>query len=136
MATIKANGGAASVWERTGHHNDGTPYTLRVVLCRNGKVLTATGQGAYHHAQAPRLAALAGQPLDAQETELRCELGFASAKGNASVTASTFIAAYWHRQAKRARAIRRTAGAEPSRIAEDEALERDRRIRLARRNWT
>ena len=43
MATIKANGGAASVWERTGHHSDGTRYTLRVVLCRNGKVLTGTG---------------------------------------------------------------------------------------------
>ena len=39
MATIKANGGAASVWERAGHHGDGTPYALRVVLCRNGKVL-------------------------------------------------------------------------------------------------
>ena len=33
--SIKANGGAASVWERhTGP---------RVVLCRNGKVLTAIG---------------------------------------------------------------------------------------------
>ena len=43
MATIKANGGAASVWERAGHHSDETTYTLRVVLCRNGKVLTAIG---------------------------------------------------------------------------------------------
>jgi hypothetical protein len=55
MATIKANGGAASVWERSGHHSDGTPYTLRVVLCRNGKVLTGIGTGTYHHAQAPKL---------------------------------------------------------------------------------
>ena len=107
MATIKANGGAASVWERAGHHSDGTPYTLRVVLCRNGRVLTATGPGAYHHAQALKLVALAGQPLDIQETALRCELGFAPAKGNASVTASTTVAAYWHRQGKHARAIRR-----------------------------
>ena len=62
MATIKANGGAASVWERTRHHSDGMPYTLRVVLCRNGKVLTGIGPGAYHHAQ--RLSSR--QPLDTQ----------------------------------------------------------------------
>jgi hypothetical protein len=49
MATIKANGGAASVWERAGHHGDGTPYTLRVVLCRNGKVLTGIGPGIERH---------------------------------------------------------------------------------------
>jgi hypothetical protein len=47
MATIKRNGGAASVWERhTG---------LRVVLCRNGKVLTGIGPGTYHHAQSAAL---------------------------------------------------------------------------------
>jgi len=108
MATIKANGGAASVWERAGHHSDGTPYTLRVVLCRNGRVLTGTGTGAYHRAQAPKLAALAGQPLDKQEMTLR-HLGFARAASDASVRASTVVAAYWHRQAKHARAIRRAS---------------------------
>ena len=41
MATIKANGGAASVWEH--------PKGLRVVLCSNGRVLTGIGPGAYHH---------------------------------------------------------------------------------------
>jgi hypothetical protein len=105
MATIKANGGAASVWERAGHHEDGRPYTPRVVLCRNGRVLTATGPGAYHHARAPKLAALAGQPLDTQELTLR-HLGFARAASDASVRASTTVAAYWHRHAKHARAIR------------------------------
>src|SRR5215472_15482959 len=79
MATIKANGGAASVWERTGHHSGGMPYTFRVVLCRNGKVLTGIGAGAYHHAQAPRLAALVGQPVETQETTLR-HLGYARGK--------------------------------------------------------
>jgi hypothetical protein len=108
MATIKANGGAASVWERAGRHSDGTAYTLRVVLCRNGKVLTGIGPGAYHHAQAPRLAVLAGQPLDTQETALR-HLGFARAVSDASVRASTTVAAHWHRHAKHARAIRRAA---------------------------
>jgi hypothetical protein len=108
MATIKANGGAASVWERTGHHSDGMPYTLRVVLCRNGKVLTGIGTGTYHHAQAPKLAALAGQPLDTQELTLR-HLGFARATSDASVRASTTVAAHWHRQAKHARAIRRAS---------------------------
>jgi hypothetical protein len=107
MATIKANGGAAGVWERAGHHRDGTPYTLRVVLCRNGKVLTGIGTGAYHHAQAPKLAALVGQPLETQEATLR-QLGFARATSDASVRASTTVAAYWHRQAKHARAIRRS----------------------------
>jgi hypothetical protein len=49
MATIKANGGAASVWERhTG---------LRVVLCRNGRVLTGIGPSAYAK---PELQAAAG----------------------------------------------------------------------------
>jgi hypothetical protein len=108
MATIKANGGAASVWERSGHHSDGTPYTFRVVLCRNGKVLTGIGAGAYHHAQAPKLAALAGQPLDSQEATLR-HLGYARAASDASVRASTTVAAHWHRQAKHARAIRRAS---------------------------
>jgi hypothetical protein len=108
MATIKANGGAASVWERTGHHSDGTQYTLRVVLCRNGKVLTGIGPGAYHHAQAPKLAALAGQPLDTQEVTLR-HLGFARAASDASVRASTTVAAYWHRHAKHFCAIRRAS---------------------------
>jgi hypothetical protein len=108
MATIKANGGAASVWERAGHHSDGSPYTLRVVLCRNGKVLTGIGPGAYHHAQAPRLAALAGQPLDTQEVTLR-QLGFARATSDASVRASTTVAAYWHRRAKHTRAVRRAS---------------------------
>ena len=108
MATIKANGGAASVWERTRHHSDGTPYTLRLVLCRNGKVLTGIGTGAYHHAQAPKLAALAGRPVDTQEVTLR-QLGFARAATDASVRASTTIAAYWHRHAKHARAIRRAS---------------------------
>jgi hypothetical protein len=107
MATIKANGGAASVWERAGHHSDGTPYTLRVVLCRNGRVLTGTGSGAYHHAQAPKLAALVGQSFDTQEVTLR-HLGFALAASDASVRAFTAIAAHWHRQAKHARAIRRS----------------------------
>ena len=108
MATIKANGGAASVWERAGHHSDGMPYTLRLVLCRNGKVLTGIGPGAYHHAQAPKLAVLAGKPLETQEAALR-HLGFARAASDASVRASTTVAAYWHRQAKHARAIRRAA---------------------------
>jgi hypothetical protein len=98
MAMIKANGGAASVWERhTG---------LRVVLCRNGKVLTGIGPGAYHHAQSTALAALVGKPLAMQELAL-AQLGFARAKSDASVRASTTVAAYWHRHAKHARAIRR-----------------------------
>jgi len=100
MATIKANGGAASVWEH--------PKGLRIVLCRNGKVLTGIGPGAYHHAQAPRLASLAGQPLENQEVTLR-HLGFARAASDASVRASTTVAAYWHRHAKHARAIRRAS---------------------------
>ena len=108
MATIKANGGAASVWERAGRHSDGTRYTMRVVLCRNGKVLTGIGTGAYHHAQAPKLAALSGQPLDTQETALQ-HLGFARAASDASVRASTTVAAYWHRHAKHLRAIRRAS---------------------------
>ena len=56
MATIKANGGAASVWEH--------PKGLRVVLCRNGKVLTGIGPGAYHHAQsaAQRVSCLSRRP--------------------------------------------------------------------------
>ena len=58
MATIKANGGAASVWVH--------PKGLRVVLCRNGKVLTGIGPGAYHHAQTDRFAALVGKPLEDQ----------------------------------------------------------------------
>src|SRR6266436_3590435 len=56
MATIKANGGAASVWQ----HSKG----LRVVLCRNGKVLTGIGPGAYHHAQTDRFVGLVGKPLE------------------------------------------------------------------------
>ena len=99
MATIKANGGAASVWE----HSKG----LRVVLCRNGKVLTGIGPGAYHHAQTDRFAALVGKPLEDQEAALYL-FGFSRAHGNASVRASTTIAAHWHRQAKHARAIRRS----------------------------
>jgi hypothetical protein len=104
MATIKANGGAASVWERTGHHSGGMPYTVRVVLCRNGKVITGVGAGAYHHAQGPKLAALAGQPLDSQEVTR--QLGFARATSDAQVRASTTVAAYWHRQqSTRARSV-------------------------------
>jgi hypothetical protein len=100
MATIKANGGAASVWEH--------PKGLRVVLCRNGKVLTGVGPGAYHHAQNAALVALVGKPLATQALALS-QLGFAPAKGNASVRASTTVAAHWHRQAKHARAIRRAS---------------------------
>ena len=70
-------------------------------------MLTGIGPGAYHHAQTDRFAALAGKPLATQELALS-QLGFAPAKGNASVTASTTVAAYWHRQAKHARATRRT----------------------------
>jgi hypothetical protein len=99
MATIKANGGAASVWEH--------PKGLRVVLCRNGKVLTGIGPGAYHHAQSAALVALVGKPLEEQEAALY-QFGFSRAKGSASVRASTPIAAYWHWQAKHARAIRRS----------------------------
>jgi hypothetical protein len=63
MATIKANGGAASVWECTGHHSDSTPYTFRVVLCRNGKVLTGSERAPIttRKAEARKLAALVGQ---------------------------------------------------------------------------
>ena len=99
MATTKANGGAASVWEH--------PKGLRVVLCRNGKVLTGIGPGAYHHAQSDRFAVLAGKPLAEQEAALY-QFGFSRAHGDASVRASTTIAAYWHRRAKHARAIRRS----------------------------
>ena len=45
MTTIKANGGAASVWERAGHNDDATPNTLRVVLCRNGCVRLVDDHG-------------------------------------------------------------------------------------------
>ena len=99
MATIKANGGAASVWE----HSKG----LRVVLCRNGKVLTGNGPGAYHHAQTDRFVGLVGKPLEDQEAALY-QFGFSRAHGDASIRASTTIAAHWHRQAKHARAIRRS----------------------------
>jgi hypothetical protein len=98
MATIKANGGAASVWEH--------PKGLRV-LCRNGKVLTGIGPGAYHHAQTDRFAVLVGKPLEEQEAALY-QFGFSRTHGDASVRASTTIAAYWHRHAKHARAIRRS----------------------------
>jgi hypothetical protein len=84
------------------------PFTLRVVLCRNGKVLTGIGPGAYHHAQAPKLAVLAGQPLETQEVTLRT-LGFARAASDTQVRASTTVAAYWHRHAKHTRAIRRAS---------------------------
>src|SRR5260370_27425555 len=94
MATIKANGGAASVWE----HRKG----LGVVLSRNGKVLTGIGPGAYHHAQTDRFAVLVGKPLDTQEAALY-SFGFSRALSDASVRASTTIAAYWHLQAKHAR---------------------------------
>jgi hypothetical protein len=98
MATIKANGGAASVWE----HSKG----LRVVLCRNGKVLTGIGPGAYHHAQTDRFAVL-GKPLEDQEAALY-QFGFSRAHSDASIRASTTIAAHLHRQAKHARAIPRS----------------------------
>ena len=45
MATIKENDSAASVWERAGHHDDGTPNTLRVVLCRNRRVKLVDDHG-------------------------------------------------------------------------------------------
>ena len=99
MATIKANGGAASVLE----HSKG----LRVVLCRNGKVLTGIRPGAYHHAQTDRFATLVSKPFEDQEAALY-QFGFSRAHGDASVRASTTIAAHWHRQAKHARAIRRS----------------------------
>lgn len=99
MATIKANGGAASVWEH--------PKGLRVVLCRNGKVLTGIRPGAYHHAQTDRFAELVGKPLEEREAALY-QFGFSRAHGDASIRASTTIEAYWHRQAKRTHAIRRS----------------------------
>jgi hypothetical protein len=84
-----------------------TPKGLRVVLCRNGKVLTGIGPGAYHHAQTDRFAVLVGKPLEEQEAALY-QFGFSRAHGDASIRASTSIAAYWHRQARYARATRRS----------------------------
>jgi hypothetical protein len=43
IAAIKSS--APSMWERAGHHDDGTPNTLRVVLCRNGRVKLVDDRG-------------------------------------------------------------------------------------------
>jgi hypothetical protein len=100
MATIKANGGATSVWEN--HRGE------RIVVCRNGKILQALSAGGYHHIQDPELADWAAhkcEPVGDFATMLRIR-GWFQAANQAQVTTSTTIAAHWHKAAKTSRRLR------------------------------
>jgi hypothetical protein len=99
MATVKRNGGAASVWEQKNG--------LRIVLCHNGKALISAGPGCgFYHATGRLAALLAGKPLAEQESALAA-LGCRLHERSTQIAAATTVAAYAHQNEKRSRALRR-----------------------------